>query len=231
MNTNLPVMASVVAAFNEFKQSHLPQIAELAQGLDASTDEVTELLDDAADRMKAMLGGNSANEAGELPSDQDNAIEAAERWVAENISNATLEDRVAALLWIDGVAAGKAALEPFQRQLARVRLTLDVCYELNGQAPEAMVDHLLRAVERATGNGLLTGDTPATVDEHACTVTLCEAPLDPDDLAAFMLDRIENGQMRLEDIPGELARLGLMEPPEFTREIRERMDSVEWNTN
>jgi len=42
-------------------------------------------------------------------------------------------------------------------------------------------------------------------------------------VADFMLQRIENGDLALEDIPVRLARYGSMEPNAFVDEMRERM--------
>jgi hypothetical protein len=39
-----------------------------------------------------------------------------------------------------------------------------------------------------------------------------------------MLQRIETGDLALEDIPVRLARYGLMEPNAFVDEMRERME-------
>lgn len=50
--------------------------------------------------------------------------------------------------------------------------------------------------------------------------------LDEDQLAAFMLQRIENGDLGLEDIPVRLARYGLMEPEDFVAEMQERMEQA-----
>ncbi len=42
-------------------------------------------------------------------------------------------------------------------------------------------------------------------------------------VASFMLQRAENGDLALDDIPVRLARYGLMEPNAFVAEMRERM--------
>jgi hypothetical protein len=44
-----------------------------------------------------------------------------------------------------------------------------------------------------------------------------------------MLQRIENGELTLEDIPIRLARYGLMEPSAFVDEMRERMELAQEN--
>ena len=51
-----------------------------------------------------------------------------------------------------------------------------------------------------------------------------------DELAGVMLQRIENGDLALEDIPVRLARYGLMEPNAFVDEMRERMEMAKEDT-
>jgi hypothetical protein len=47
--------------------------------------------------------------------------------------------------------------------------------------------------------------------------------LTEEELADFMLQRIESGDLALEDIPARLARYGLMAPEDFVAEMLERM--------
>lgn len=49
---------------------------------------------------------------------------------------------------------------------------MTVAYSLNGERPEVLQDNLLFMVERAIGNGMLTGTTAAEVDEHSMQVTM-----------------------------------------------------------
>lgn len=109
----------------------------------------------------------------------------------------------------------------------RVRLTLDVTYDLNGVGAEAMRDRLYRMCMRAIGDGMLTGGTDATVDEYSMVAALVEKPLTEGEVADFMRQRIENGQLQPEDIALRLARYGLMEVPAFVAEMRERMETAE----
>ena len=108
--------------------------------------------------------------------------------------------------------------------IATVRLTLDVTYELNGVSVAEMASRLRKMCERAVGEGTLTGETAAEVEKYSIeTATQTEAPSE-DELAEFMLERIDSGSLSLEDIPMRLARYGLMEPSAFIDEMRERMD-------
>jgi hypothetical protein len=112
---------------------------------------------------------------------------------------------------------------PDEPQTVRLRLTLDVTYTLNGNSVADMQDRLRQAVEHAIGNGMLTGDSAAEVDEYSAEVVEQPEPLSEDSLANWMTRRIEAGELALEEIPVRLARYGLMEAPAFVAEMRERM--------
>ncbi len=111
----------------------------------------------------------------------------------------------------------------------KVRLTLDVTYDLNGENATEMVGRLRRMCERAIGEGMLTGETDAEVDKYSMDAVIQPEPLSEAELANFMLQRIENGDLALEDIPVRLARYGLMEPNTFVDEMRERMELAQEN--
>ena len=105
-----------------------------------------------------------------------------------------------------------------------LRLTLDVTYDLNGENAVEMVKNLRRLCERAIGEGMLTGESDAEVEEHSMEVVIQPEDLTEDELADFMRERIENDDLALEDIPVRLARYGLMERHAFVSEMRERME-------
>ncbi|MCW5230952.1 hypothetical protein D8B34_23650 [Verminephrobacter eiseniae] len=52
-------------------------------------------------------------------------------------------------------------------------------------------------------------------------------PLSEDALTDFLRQRVENGDLALDDLPLRLARYGLMEPAAFVDEMRERMASAQ----
>lgn len=105
-----------------------------------------------------------------------------------------------------------------------VRLVLDVTYSLHGESAANMAARLEDMCARAYREGILTGDTEAEIEKHSvCTVVLPE-PLSETQVAAFMRQRIESGDLGLEDVPVRLARYGLMEPHAFVDEVRERID-------
>ena len=107
----------------------------------------------------------------------------------------------------------------------KVRLTLDVAYILNGEVAGDLVARLYMACERAVANGLLTGGTAAQVKEHMIDVSLPREPLSEHEIADFLRQRIEDGNLAAENIPVRLARYGLMAPDAFVAEMRERMDT------
>lgn len=125
------------------------------------------------------------------------------------------EDRAVVPVWVvrDGTVT----------EQVRLRLTLDVTYDLNGETIVEMKKNLRRMVEIAIGEGLLTGASYAEVDQYSMKVA--EFPdADEAEVADFMLQRLESGDLALEDISVRLARYGLMDPADFASEMRERLD-------
>ena len=59
------------------------------------------------------------------------------------------------------------------------------------------------------------------------TVTPSSEKPDEDEIADFMLRRIENGDLLVEDIPSRLARYGIMDSVAFRSEMQERMALAE----
>ena len=49
-------------------------------------------------------------------------------------------------------------------------------------------------------------------------------PLDEEEVATFLSQRIEDGIIALEDLPVLMARYGLMNPSDFVAEMQERME-------
>ena len=112
-------------------------------------------------------------------------------------------------------------------ETVNARLTLDVTYLLNGEAAPELLARLERMCELAIGEGLLTGETAAEVDTWSIDVSEVTSSADREaleaEIAAFMQQRIEDGNLGAEDIPLRLARYGLMAPEAFADEMRERM--------
>lgn len=113
---------------------------------------------------------------------------------------------------------------PTNANIVQVRLTLDVAYCLNGEAMAVMVSHLQQVFVYAIGNGMLTGNTSAEVEDYRIDVSIPTPPLSEDEIAQYMRQRIEDGSLLAEDVPTRLARYGLMKPDDFVSEMRERMD-------
>jgi hypothetical protein len=114
---------------------------------------------------------------------------------------------------------------------AQVRLVINVVYdESGGLNAQELADGLQRNVESAIGNGLLTGDTAATVETWGTNchgaVTVCnevERGEEEDRITAWLTGRIESSDLSLEDIPRLMARYALAEPAEMRLELNERM--------
>jgi hypothetical protein len=114
---------------------------------------------------------------------------------------------------------------------ARLRLTLNVNYRLNGESPGEMAGFLRRSADFVLANGLLTGASAAEVADCACDVSVpppappaAELDVLEAEIAAFMRQRMMDGDLSAEDIPRRLARYGLMAPGDFIDEMRERLE-------
>ncbi len=164
---------------------------------------------------------------------------AASKEEAIAVGNASLVDevvdayRVENITLRDGTQVDKAWVVLTHRigEKARIRLTVDVTYDLNGVGAEAMCDRLFLMCVRAIDHGLLTADTDATVEAYSIDAARVEKPLTEEEVADWMRQRIErrieSGQLHPEDIALRLARYGLMEVPAFVAEMRERMEMAE----
>ena len=91
--------------------------------------------------------------------------------------------------------------------------------DLHGYSPGEYICGLEGNLNRAIGDGMLTGATPEVeIDGYRVSVTH-----NPDTrveaMEAYYADAIESGKIRLEDIPGLLARNGLASVSDFTDEI------------
>jgi len=225
LKTNNSILSDFADEFATFKAKNGGLIADLEAVVQDCLDEVGDLLDDCAADLKSSLGADAANGAGDDETAQECAIAAAEAWVTDNVSNGSLSDRIAGVLWVQGCEKGESALREHlpASQTASLRLTLDVTYVLNGMSSSEMIDRLQRMCNRAIGEGMLTGETTAEVEEHSMDVVLRPDLPSEDDLAEYMLQRIESGDLSLEDIPIRLARYGLMDPIAFAQEMDERM--------
>lgn len=68
--------------------------------------------------------------------------------------------------FVEESSAWAAYCEEQGTQIARVRLTADVDYALSDETADEMIAFLERATRMAIGNGMLSGDTSAEVDEY-----------------------------------------------------------------
>lgn len=111
----------------------------------------------------------------------------------------------------------------------RMQLVLDVTYIPNGVSADDLRDTLSSMVQRAIGNGLLTGDSAAEIDAYETAITTAPEPLSEKAMSDFMLRRIEDGELELADIPLRLARFGMMNPVAFQIEMQERIANHQAN--
>jgi len=108
-NTKNP--CNLGAEFEAFKCQHATIIDVLAKETAGKEDELSCLLDDHAADLKSMLGANAANECSDDLAEQESAINEAEEWVADNIANSSIDDRIAGLLWLNGAAEGALIIQ------------------------------------------------------------------------------------------------------------------------
>lgn len=110
--------------------------------------------------------------------------------------------------------------------LVTLRATIEVRLDAAGVPPQALREQLQRSLERAIGEGALSGHTEATVDEYDLQVALIERPaadLDEDELRDWLASQIESGNTSLESLPRQLARYALTDPGAMRLELAERM--------
>ena len=221
-----PEVSAFAEKFTLFKLANQGLLAELEVVVQGHLDDLSDVLDECSDELKSSLGADAANAAGDDEDAQEQAIQTAETWVADTACYGGLAARIAAVLWVKGCEQGAALLRARIASLAslKVRLTLDVTFDLNGANAEVVVSNMRRMCENAISNGMLTTGTQAEVELHSLNTVVLSEPQSEDELADFMLERIENGDLNLEDIPVRLARYGLMEPNAFVEEMRERME-------
>lgn len=105
----------------------------------------------------------------------------------------------------------------------QVRLVVDVTYHLNGHTPDELLNHLHNMVQDFADGGGLTGATDCLVEDYSIEADVQEPTLCEDEIAELLANRIESGDIALEDLPKRLARYGLMQPQQFDAEMRERL--------
>ena len=109
---------------------------------------------------------------------------------------------------------------------ALVTLTLSARVNLGGMEQEDYRSGLQARLDRAVGDGLITGYSPATVDEWSTELSVCdtqERNLDHRQVEEWFKDQIESGCVRAEDLPRMLARYAFMQPAEVRAELAERI--------
>lgn len=108
MNT---AVADFSVKFNAFKAENKQLLTDLAVLCKGQLDEVDEVLDDYSADLKSVLGADAANAiASDAEEAADAAIAEAEAWVTDNVSNSSIEDRIAAVLWLEGAKKGEVAI-------------------------------------------------------------------------------------------------------------------------
>jgi len=107
-----------------------------------------------------------------------------------------------------------------------VRVLIDVRYISNGVDGDDISDTVKRLIERAIGNGALTGDSPVEVDEHELTVRLISPEADAVDeksVGDWLQARVDSGNLNPEEMIDMMARYALEESDAMREEFAERL--------
>ena len=225
-NENL--LSKFIREFGEFKAKH----AEVLEGMSTIVQTalppekrlfVDDFIRDQVDKLMDALSAQAANTVDDDEAAQEEAIAEIEIWVVDNVHNADLVTRMAALLWNEGAERGhRRFMEDFVKTPVRLRLVLDVAYEPEGPTPGELTAGLRSRIEGAIGRGLLTEGLDVSVDSYRLAVQETVELPSVRDLVPFLAQRITQ-EWEPDDIPIRLARYGLMDPSEFAQEMRERM--------
>ncbi len=109
----------------------------------------------------------------------------------------------------------------------RLVLTLTVDYSPNGEQLSDLRSRLMRMIERAVGEGLLTGEGPAEVEEYSYRVEALGDQPSQEEIQEYFQSRIDSGNFDPADTAKLMARYGAMIPEFFFAEMAERMEMEE----
>ena len=102
--------------------------------------------------------------------------------------------------------------------------TLTVGYNANGCSPQQLTDLLGQLVQRAAGDGDLTGDTPAEVTDYRWETQQHEV-VAHDAIRDWLTSRVESGGLNIEQLIAMVIDCGAMSASSFYETMRERMPS------
>lgn len=107
-----------------------------------------------------------------------------------------------------------------------VEVLIEVEYEDTSLTAAQLASNLQKNLEAANGRGLLTDGIDGAVETqgiNARGLSQEERDLDEKDLANWLSGQIEDGNMKLEDIPRLMARYAFSAPAAMRQEFAERM--------
>jgi hypothetical protein len=115
-----------------------------------------------------------------------------------------------------------------------VELILNLTVDLNGMEAEEgkaiLLDNLNYAVDHIGGAGLITSSSPLTVNssEHAIDIAPSEwiESIDESDIADDIRQRVEDGNLSIDQLISMAARLALQSPQDSSREFYERINNA-----
>lgn len=111
----------------------------------------------------------------------------------------------------------------------KVVVSIEVEANLGGVDKGDFIQALNKRVQRAVGNGLLTGNSEVEVESWGIEIGAVEGPeqdLSEAEVEEWFRGLMESGSMRLEEVPKLLARYALSTAESARAELAERMGLV-----
>lgn len=110
--------------------------------------------------------------------------------------------------------------------LIQIDLNVSIQYNAGAVSPEWLKRQLESSFERAVGEGALTGSSEAEVDVYIADVVALSrsgASLTEENLATFLQDLLESGNLKPSDVGRTMARYALSSSASMREELAERM--------
>jgi hypothetical protein len=107
-----------------------------------------------------------------------------------------------------------------------ITIEVSATIELNGYPKDALLRHLRLSMDRAIGDGLLTGHSEAEAEQYHVDITMNRHDLE-DEITRYLAGQIEDGKLDAEGMARRLTRYGLMLPSDFTAENHERAEQTD----
>ena len=112
---------------------------------------------------------------------------------------------------------------------SEVEVHLDFAARINldGTSPAYIAELVELGVQRLLSEGMITGDTAATIEEHRTAVTTLtqrEADLSVEEIVAFYQREVDVGALPPEEVIPRLVAMALKHPAEVRRDLAKSID-------